>query len=219
VMARMCVVLIVLAGFFATGDISAVIRGGTAAVTDATKLAATLSGWCGQFTGSPSIAADRSWDGQTGQQAGQQAGDRLALPEPPRMNQRMNQVAIPADAVRSVTLDDLLAGDRLLVWCRIQPGQASNELLAIDIIDQARGEVLLSRHLRSTGHAAQPQRVQLQARTVQSGQMLTIRPVHGSPLFRQGQEPPAGNDVVGPVIAIKTIHRKPADNSYEPAAT
>jgi len=214
-MARMCVVLIVLAGFFATGDISAVIRGGTAAVTDATELTATLSGWCGQFTGLPSIAADRSWDGQTGEQA----GDRSALPEPPRMNQRMNQVEIPADAVRSVTLDDLLTGDRLLVWCRIQTGQYRNELLAIDIIDQARGEVLLSRHLRSTGHAAQPQRVQLQARTVQSGQMLTIRPVHGSPIFRQGQEPSSGSDVVGPVIAIKTIRRRPADNSYEPTAT
>lgn len=214
-MARMCVVLIVLAGFFATGDISAVIRGGTAAVTDATELTATLSGWCGQFTGLPSIAADRSWDDQTGEQA----GDRSALPEPPRMNQRMNQVEIPADAVRSVTLDDLLTGDRLLVWCRIQTGQYRNELLAIDIIDQARGEVLLSRHLRSTGHAAQPQRVQLQARTVQSGQMLTIRPVHGSPIFRQGQEPSSGSDVVGPVIAIKTIRRTPADNSYEPTAT
>ena len=210
-MARMCVVLIVLAGFFVTGDISAVIRGGTAAVTDATELTATLSGWCGQFTGLPSIAADRSWDGQTGEQA----GDRSALPEPPRMN----QVEIPADAVRSVTLDDLLTGDRLLVWCRIQTGQYRNELLAIDIIDQARGEVLLSRHLRSTGHAAQPQRVQLQARTVQSGQMLTIRPVHGSPIFRQGQEPSSGSDVVGPVIAIKTIRRRPADNSYEPTAT
>ena len=202
-MARIFAVSIVLAGFFVTGDIPTIIRGGTAAVTETTGLVTSFGGWCGQFATVRWDASDLPSKNETGRSS--------ASPEAPRMN----QAEIPADAVRSITLNQLTAGDRLLVWCGNQGGQCRYELLAIDIIDQTSGEVLLSRHLAANTDSTQPQRVQLQNHTVQGGQMVSIQPVQSSPAFRRGQElsselssgRPSRGQQIGPVIAIKVMQR------------
>lgn len=198
-MARICAVLIVIAGFFVTGDITAVIRTGASAAAGFTERAAKLRGLCSKLAESNWMPSELVPPEKMSDRPASSLAPQRSHPE------------FPATAVRTVAVDQLRAGDRLLVLCGGYGGQHERELLAIDIIDHTRGEVLLTRHFTATSHSAHLRRMLLKTRIIESEKLLLFKSLQGLTVPQQGHEQSCNAEQIGPVIAIEVIHRQPSD--------
>ena len=189
-MPRLAIVAIVIAGFFLTGDIPAVMEGGRRLATAAVNLKGRLvDGWQ-----TPAQTTDRP------------------LPGPGKPSQPPRPL-IPPAAVSRVQIDQLQPGDRLLLWCG-HPGGI--ELLAIDVIDPGSGEGLLFRHLDATADLSQsatatpgtPRRIVVDPLVVQRSVAIRIKPVGSELAVRLASRrsgPPLSR--IGPVVAVLAVHR------------
>lgn len=198
-MARIAIVAIVIAGFFLTGDIAAVLRGGHRAV-------AAVASWPQQISGWRSSA--------NGAEKGSAASPK---PTPPSVAPQRSPPRIPAAATASARLSEMSPGDRLLVWCGGDGRSPTIELVAIDLIDPARGEALLSRHLDPAADLTQlplvagerPVRVLLEATVIERAGSVAYQVVPGLAVRPVG----AGQGTLrrpstGPVLAVMAVTRE-----------
>jgi len=193
-MARIAIVTVVFAGFFVTGDISSVIRGGRQAVSVAAAWPENINRWLSATKPQKTTSA-----------ASHESAPTPAEPkrQPPN---------IPVAAASSVQISDLAPGDRLLVWCGGDRPNATIELLAVDLIDPARGEALLSRRLDLQATSAEPfraagqppLRVTLETAVIKRSENVVYQPLNTGPAVRQtaASYPFQANGRIGPVIAV-----------------
>lgn len=202
-MARVAIVAIVIAGFFVTGDISFVLMGGRRAVR-------TVAGWPHQITG---------WfaPGNEAPAAPAASPAPVAPPASPPATQRPAAPSIPAAATRSARISELSPGDRLLVWCGGDGPTSMPELVAIDLIDPAKGEALLSRQLDprtklpelETAAGQTPTRVVLEAAVIEQAETVSFRLVAAGPAVRPAGfgQPLFERPHIGPVRAVLAVRR------------
>lgn len=200
-MARIAVVAIVLTGFFVTGDIPSVIQGGRQAMTAVAAWPDNVNSW---------LRAAKSPEPET-----ILATSRASTP--PAAELQRQPPSIPAAATSFARISDLSPGDRLLIWCGGDGPNSTIELLAVDLIDPAQGEALISRQLdskaastglcKATGQP--PLRVTVETLVVKRSEHVFYRPLHTGPAVRQitAIYPPQANSQVGPVLAVLAITR------------
>ena len=196
-MARVCAAAIIIAGFFVTGDVAAVIQGGRTAAAAVAGLKGQVATWLTDLrSGGPAPA-------KATPKPPEESSPAVTLP----VAEQHGGLAIPAGTVRSIQLAALKPGDRLQIWCKGEGAQRL-EQVTIDWIDPAAGEALLTRHVQTPVSGRQPRRVRINAPALQNGQMLPVTQVlpvplvSGSPVM-VGQRPSASaTEHLGPVVAI-----------------
>jgi hypothetical protein len=198
-MARIAVVAIVFAGFFVTGDIPSVIRGGQQAVNVIAAWPAQISSW---------LSATKSPETSSG-------ASRKSAPTPAEPKRQLPD--IPASATSSARVSDLASGDRLLIWCGDDSPDSTIELLAVDLIDPARGEALLSRQLDPRALSAElyrpakrpPLRITLETAVIKRSENVFYRPLNVGPAVRHiaAGDPLQVDKHIGPVLAVWAINR------------
>lgn len=198
-MARIAIVALVIAGFFITGDIPAVLQGGQRAVIAIAEVPRHL---VGLFS-----APDE----------GETATAPSGAPPAPLPARNPHHLMIPPAATTYAQLGDLRPGDRVLLWCRSEGSANGVELLAIDLIDPRRGEALLSRHLDATvalpdlatAAGQPPRRVVLEAAGIERAAKISFRPVLAGPAVQPVKigQPSKPLLQTGPVIAVLTVSR------------
>lgn len=195
-MARVCAAAIIIAGFFVTGDVAAVIQGGRTAATAVAGLKGQVATWLTDLrSGGPALA-------KAPPKPPEESSPAVTLPAA----EQHGGAAIPAGTVGSIQLTALKPGDRLQLWCKGE-GTERLEQVTIDWIDPAAGEALLTRQVHSPASGWQPRRVRINIAVVQNGQLLPVTPVAGSPVM-VGQQPTASaTDHLGPVVAIRLVSR------------
>ena len=198
-MARIAVVAIVLTGFFMTGDISSVVQGGRKATTAITFWPNRINCWLWATKSPEPISADSQ------------------AVTPPAAEPWRQPPSIPAAAVSFARISDLSPGDRLLIWCGDNGATSTIELLAVDLIDPARGEALISRQLdpetaspelpRATGQP--PIRVSVETLIVKRSEHVFFRPLKTGPTVRQitASYQLQTSSHIGPVLAVLTLSR------------
>ncbi len=201
-MARVCAAAIIIAGFFVTGDVAAVIQGGRTA-------AAAVAGLKGQATTwLIDLCSARPTLAKAAPKPPEASSPAAALPAA----EQYELPAIPAETVGSIQLAALKPGDRLQLWCKGE-GTQQLEQVTIDWIDPAAGEALLTRQVHTPASGWQPRRVRINAAVVENGKMLPVTPVLPVPLplgspAMVGQRPTASTtEHLGPVVAIRLVSR------------
>lgn len=198
-MARIAVVAIVLTGFFVTGDISSVVQGGREAISAIAVWPNRISSWLWATKSPEPISADSQ------------------TLTPPAAEPWRQPPSIPAAATSFARISDLSPGDRLLIWCGDNGANSTIELLAVDLIDPARGEALISRQLdpetaspelpRATGQP--PIRVSVETLIVKRSEHVFFRPLKTGPTVRQitASYQLQTSSHIGPVLAVLTLSR------------
>lgn len=193
-MARVCAAAIIIAGFFVTGDVAAVIQGGRTAATTVAGLKGQVATWL------TDLRSGRLALAKAPPKPPEELSPAVTLP----VAEQHGGAAIPAGTVGSIQLAALKPGDRLQLWCKGE-GTQRLEQVTIDWIDPAAGEALLTRQVHSPAGGWQPRRVRINIAIVQNGQLLPVTPVAGSPVMI-GQQPTASaTEHLGPVVAIRLV--------------
>lgn len=216
-MARLAIIAIVIAGFFLTGDVSSLVQGGR-------RLVRGIAGWltsCQSLTfihadSHEPLSAGEAWSGETvaAAPAAVQAGAaQPAARIDPSARPQSTDLRIPGTATNRVRVSDLRTGDRLVLWCGNRGAAGGLETLAIDLINPARGEALLTRQLvaaanlneLATAGGQTPQRVVLETPAIESGTAVSLRRVPPEFAVRPtGYSGPTVQPVnLGPVVAVQ----------------
>ena len=107
----------------------------------------------------------------------------------------------------------------MLVWCGGDGLTSMPELVAIDLIDPAKGEALLSRQLDprtelpelETAAGQTPTRVVLEAAVIEQAETVSFRLVAAGPAVRPAGfgQPLFARPHIGPVRAVLAVVRRP----------
>lgn len=191
-MARICVAAIIIAGFFVTGDVAAIIQGGGSAATAAAGLTSQLTTWLTDIhSGGPTPAKASPASPESSFTAARLSdAEQHGLP------------AVPASTLGSIRIASLKPGDRFQLWCSGQ-GTQLLEQVTIDCIDPTTGEALLTRRIHAMAKGWQSRRVRINSSVIQNGQRIAVTPISVSPVAVDEYPDASSTEQLGTVVSIR----------------